>query len=113
MISRVCSFVCLFVREAGCDLSKCKSPICMCHMSLLTFERSGSTFKVICFKNDPPTSAMTRRKNWPVNFRALARSTPEVPTQPTSGHHAGHCQFAAPSSCCVLEQLESGPRRSR
>jgi len=30
-------------------------------MSLLTFERSRSAFKVICFEKDPPVTAMTSR----------------------------------------------------
>ena len=49
-------------------------------MLLLTFNRSRSMvnpFKIICFANDPPATATTRRKHWPVGLiiRLFARSS--------------------------------------
>jgi len=43
-------------------------------MSLLSFQRSRSTFKVICFENDPPATAMTKRKHPKVGYVNLSRS---------------------------------------
>ena len=51
-------------------------------MSLLTFERSGSKFKVIFLENDPPAKAMTKCQHsksghWPkvgyMNLRVAVR----------------------------------------
>jgi len=66
VIECVFSLICRFVCYTCCDFSKSKSRIRVkfgtdiqhqCQLSLFTFERSGSRFKVICFKNDPPTMA--------------------------------------------------------
>jgi len=43
-------------------------------MSLLSFQRSRSTFKVICFENDPPATAMTKSKHPEVGYVNLSRS---------------------------------------
>jgi len=68
MITRVCLLVGSFVRSfARCDNSKTSSPVFMKfvtdavnprQMSMLSFERSRSKFKVICFVHDPPYPAL-------------------------------------------------------
>ena len=87
MIGRVCLFVGWFVRSfvrtfiTLVVISGKISPIFMrfgtdikypCQMSLVTFDRSRSTFKVIGFENgDRPTTTTTKRANTPKHTQTL------------------------------------------
>jgi len=79
----------------------------VCHIGAVTFERSRSTFKVICFENDPPATGWQDIINigpsafvhWPEGYVNLSRSC----------HHTG-CVIFATSTQWVWRRLrtESG-----
>jgi len=73
MIAFVGQLVCLFVRYARRGFSYSASLNLLAFVDVTVyFERSRSTFKVVCFVHDPLATAMARCKRLPVIIRALA-----------------------------------------
>ena len=93
-------FVCYalfdFLKSANLILIKFGTDVQhLCHVSLLTFERSRSTFKVMSLVHDPPATAMTRPKN-------VNKSTQKYVKLSRSHHLSGAFGFELNQAYCFV-----------